>query len=95
MWIGNQLQVFNALPGWAMVIVLSFVVSLLTNVTSNTAMCTLLMPIMAIMVGKLEIMLCFAVLVILYLFRHLSHFYKFVNFYYFSRLRVLAKTLFI
>ena len=53
-WIGLQLEVFEALPGWAMVTVLSFLVTFLTNVTSNTAMCTLLMPIMAIMAEGLH-----------------------------------------
>ncbi|ELT93587.1 hypothetical protein CAPTEDRAFT_180677 [Capitella teleta] len=48
-WIGSVLQVFDVLPGWAMVTVLSLFVSFITNVTSNSAMATLLMPIMAIM----------------------------------------------
>jgi len=54
-WLGDKLIVFGTLPGWAMVLIICFLVTLLTNVTSNSATCTLLMPIMASMaegIGK-------------------------------------------
>ena len=50
-WLGDKLSVFNALPDWLMVFLLSLLVALLTEVTSNSATCTLLMPIMASMVS--------------------------------------------
>ena len=50
-WIGEQLAVFGDLPGWIMIAIICFLVALLTEVTSNSATCTILMPIMASMVA--------------------------------------------
>ena len=48
-WIGEQLAVFGSLPGWLMVAIICFLVAMLTEVTSNSATCTILMPIVAAM----------------------------------------------
>jgi len=45
--IGQQLAGLNALPLFAMIFILSISVSFLTEITSNTATATLLMPILA------------------------------------------------
>lgn len=53
-WMGEQLKSFGSLPDWLMVFLLCLLVSLLTEVTSNSATCSLLMPIMAGMVSSLQ-----------------------------------------
>ncbi|XP_056017073.1 solute carrier family 13 member 2-like isoform X2 [Ostrea edulis] len=45
-WIGEQLTVFKDFEPWVMNLVLCFIVAAATEVTSNTAICTLMMPIM-------------------------------------------------
>jgi len=63
-WIGEQLTALNVLPDWVMVLLLSLIVTLLTEVTSNSATCTILMPIMASMsesIGKNPLYLMFPV----------------------------------
>lgn len=45
-WIGQQLVVFSGAPAWVVVLVLCLGVSLLTEVTSNTASTTLLLPVL-------------------------------------------------
>ncbi|ELT88417.1 hypothetical protein CAPTEDRAFT_195705 [Capitella teleta] len=63
-WLGKQLGVFEALSDWSVVLILSFLVAMLTEVTSNTASCTLLMPIMAEMslsMGKSPLYLMFPI----------------------------------
>ena len=50
--IGEALTVFDVLPDWFMVTVIAFITALLTEVTSNTATCTLLMPIVSNMVNR-------------------------------------------
>ena len=57
-WIGEQLAVFGSLPGWLMVAIICFLVAMLTEVTSNSATCTILMPIVAAMVSILSVMQC-------------------------------------
>lgn len=44
--IGDQLTVFKDFEPWLMNLVLCFIVAGATEVTSNTAICTLMMPIM-------------------------------------------------
>ncbi|KAK2158809.1 hypothetical protein NP493_1769g00005 [Ridgeia piscesae] len=44
-WIGTNLSIFDALPRWFMLFVILVLVALLTEVTSNPATCSLLMPI--------------------------------------------------
>lgn len=46
-WLGNELAVFSYLDPWLMNLVFVVVVAAATEVTSNTAICTLMMPIMA------------------------------------------------
>ena len=65
-WIGEQLAVFGSLPGWLMVAIICFLVAMLTEVTSNSATCTILMPIMASMVmGFLPFIYYLALIVII------------------------------
>ncbi|KAK2140084.1 hypothetical protein LSH36_1489g00049 [Paralvinella palmiformis] len=51
--IGEALTVFDVLPDWFMVTVIAFITALLTEVTSNTATCTLLMPIVSNMAEEI------------------------------------------
>ena len=51
-WLGDELSVFSSLEPWRMNLVLCVVVAAATEVTSNTAICTLMMPIMAQIVRK-------------------------------------------
>lgn len=53
-WLGDELSVFSSLEPWRMNLVLCVVVAAATEVTSNTAICTLMMPIMAQIVRKQE-----------------------------------------
>ncbi|XP_069135427.1 solute carrier family 13 member 2-like isoform X3 [Argopecten irradians] len=46
-WVGCQLRVFRHLKSWAMNLILCLIVAGATEITSNTATATLLMPIMA------------------------------------------------
>ncbi|XP_033748493.1 solute carrier family 13 member 2-like [Pecten maximus] len=46
-WVGCQLRVFNNLEPWIMNLILCLIVAGATEITSNTATATLLMPIMA------------------------------------------------
>lgn len=46
-WLGDELSVFSSLEPWRMNLVLCVVVAAATEITSNTAICTLMMPIMA------------------------------------------------
>ena len=49
-WIGEQFAVLGELPGWLMVAFICLITAFLTEVTSNSATCTILMPIVAAMV---------------------------------------------
>ncbi|CAH1798293.1 unnamed protein product, partial [Owenia fusiformis] len=51
-WISNLLVELGSLPPWLMVMVLSFAVSMMTQVTSNTAITTLMLPILADLAAK-------------------------------------------
>lgn len=53
--IADQLAMFGGLPIVLLVLVVGIAVSLLTEVTSNTAMATLMMPIMAVTAVSMEI----------------------------------------
>ncbi|XP_021364953.1 solute carrier family 13 member 2-like isoform X2 [Mizuhopecten yessoensis] len=46
-WVGCQLQVFSGLEPWVMNLIICLIVTGVTEITSNTATATLLMPIMA------------------------------------------------
>ncbi|CAG2199132.1 SLC13A2_3_5 [Mytilus edulis] len=54
-WLGNELAVFSDLEPWLMNLVLCIVVAAATEVTSNTAICTLMMPIMAQIALQLQL----------------------------------------
>ncbi|CAG2233071.1 SLC13A2_3_5 [Mytilus edulis] len=54
-WLGNELAVFSDLEPWLMNLVLCVVVAAATEVTSNTAICTLMMPIMAQIALQLQL----------------------------------------
>ena len=46
-WVGDKLAVLDYLDPWVLNLVLCYIVAALTEVTSNTATCTLMMPILA------------------------------------------------
>lgn len=46
-WLGCELRVFKDFEPWVMNLVLCFIVAAATEVTSNTAICSLMMPIMS------------------------------------------------
>ncbi|XP_059145263.1 Na(+)/citrate cotransporter-like [Physella acuta] len=46
-WLGEQLLVFQSLNQWVVLLIISYIVCFATEVTSNTAMATLMMPILA------------------------------------------------
>ncbi|KAK3083723.1 hypothetical protein FSP39_002021 [Pinctada imbricata] len=46
-WLADQMSVFSTIPPWAMIFVICLIVSFSTEVTSNTAICTIFMPILA------------------------------------------------
>ena len=46
-WLGNQLSVLDYLAPWVLNLVLCYIVAAATEVTSNTATCTLMMPILS------------------------------------------------
>ncbi|XP_048729143.2 Na(+)/citrate cotransporter-like isoform X2 [Ostrea edulis] len=46
-FIGEQLEVLGSMPPWAMNIVLTLIIAMLTEVTSNSATTTLILPILA------------------------------------------------
>ncbi|KAK2168613.1 hypothetical protein LSH36_15g02108 [Paralvinella palmiformis] len=46
-WIAEGLTVMSNWPAWAMVFVLCLITAFLTEITSNSATCTILMPIMS------------------------------------------------
>ncbi|XP_052075275.1 Na(+)/citrate cotransporter-like [Mytilus californianus] len=54
-WLGNELAVFSYLEPWVMNLVFCIVVAAATEVTSNTAICTLMMPIMAQIALQLQL----------------------------------------
>ena len=50
-WLGEQLSVLDNLEPWLLNLVICYIVAAATEVTSNTATCTLMMPILANLVG--------------------------------------------
>ncbi|KAH9524297.1 hypothetical protein Btru_054074 [Bulinus truncatus] len=54
-WMGDQLLVFQSLDQWVILLVISYIVTFLTEVTSNVAIATLMMPILAQMAISLEV----------------------------------------
>ncbi|ESP05098.1 hypothetical protein LOTGIDRAFT_227796 [Lottia gigantea] len=47
LWIGEQLEVFKGLNPWLMLLILCYVCSFFTEVTSNVAIATIIMPILS------------------------------------------------
>ncbi|KAL4228686.1 hypothetical protein ACF0H5_011730 [Mactra antiquata] len=45
--VGEELRVLNSLSPWVLNLVLCYIVAIMTEVTSNSATCTLMMPILA------------------------------------------------
>ncbi|VDI03675.1 solute carrier family 13 (sodium-dependent dicarboxylate transporter), member 2/3/5 [Mytilus galloprovincialis] len=54
-WLGTQLAVLKPLDPWIVNMILCIIVAAATEVTSNVAMCTLLMPILAELSLQLEV----------------------------------------
>ncbi len=54
-WIGNGLSFFGGLPEVALIAVICLTITFLTEVTSNTAVATIFMPILAGLAGVLEV----------------------------------------
>ncbi|XP_060071030.1 solute carrier family 13 member 2-like [Ylistrum balloti] len=54
-WVGDKLTVFSDFDPWVMNLILCYIVAAATEVTSNTAICTLMMPIMAELAIKLGV----------------------------------------
>lgn len=54
-WLGDKLTVFSSFDPWVMNLILCYIVAAATEVTSNTAICTLMMPIMAELAIKLGV----------------------------------------
>lgn len=50
-WLGQKLAVFGALDPWLMLLIICYIVTFATEVTSNTAIATLMMPILAQLVS--------------------------------------------
>lgn len=51
-WLGQRLDILAGWPAWAMVLSLAIGVTFLTEITSNTAVTTLLMPILALTASR-------------------------------------------
>ncbi|XP_033744110.1 solute carrier family 13 member 5-like [Pecten maximus] len=47
LWLAHQMAVLTGVPNWALVFIVCLIVSLCTEVTSNNAICSLFMPILA------------------------------------------------
>ncbi|KAK3592647.1 hypothetical protein CHS0354_034725 [Potamilus streckersoni] len=54
-WIGDKMSVFNGFEPWVMNLIICSIVAAATEVTSNTATCTLMMPILAKLAGNLNV----------------------------------------
>ncbi|KAH9524299.1 hypothetical protein Btru_054077, partial [Bulinus truncatus] len=54
-WLGDQLMVFRSLDQWLVLLIISYIVCFATEVTSNTAIATLMMPILAQMSLSLHV----------------------------------------
>ena len=51
-WMGDQLQAFDVLPKGAIVFIMSLLTAMLTEVTSNTAAASILMPVLRELVSS-------------------------------------------
>ena len=51
LWVGEQLKVFSHLNQWSVAFVLCYMTAAVTEVTSNSAISTLLMPILSSLVS--------------------------------------------
>ena len=56
-WLGNELKVFADNEPWVMNLIFTFIITAATGVTSNTAMATLLMPILSSVVSTYSYLL--------------------------------------
>ncbi|CAG5120456.1 unnamed protein product, partial [Candidula unifasciata] len=54
-WIGSQLLVFRDLNHWVILLIICYIITFLTEVTSNTAIATLMMPILSQMATGLQL----------------------------------------
>jgi len=54
-WLGQELLVFKDLDQWLLLLVICYIAAFATEVTSNTAMATLMMPIMSEMALSLKL----------------------------------------
>ncbi|XP_076472990.1 Na(+)/citrate cotransporter-like [Babylonia areolata] len=55
LWLGQKLAVFGALDPWLMLLIVCYIVTFVTEVTSNTAIATIMMPILAQLSVTLEL----------------------------------------
>jgi sodium-dependent dicarboxylate transporter 2/3/5 len=55
MWLGKQLEVLDFLPTWALVLVLCLGTAAATEITSNVATCSILMPVLKNLAVALQI----------------------------------------
>ena len=51
LWVGEQLKTFAHLDRWSMAFILCYITAATTEVTSNSAISTLLMPILSSLVS--------------------------------------------
>ncbi|BFZ18608.1 hypothetical protein BsWGS_21647 [Bradybaena similaris] len=54
-WLGGQLLVFRGLNHWLILLIICYIITFLTEVTSNTAIATLMMPILSQMAISLQL----------------------------------------
>ncbi|CAG5120458.1 unnamed protein product [Candidula unifasciata] len=54
-WMGDQLLVFRDLNHWVILLIVCYIITFLTEVTSNTAIATLMMPILSQMAISLQL----------------------------------------
>ncbi|XP_059143654.1 Na(+)/citrate cotransporter-like isoform X2 [Physella acuta] len=54
-WMGEQLMVFQSLNQWVVLLIISYIVCFATEVTSNSAIATLIMPILTQMSISLQV----------------------------------------
>ena len=51
-WMSDKLSLLEVLPSWAIVLVVCIMTTIITEVASNSATCTILMPVLAKMVSS-------------------------------------------
>ncbi|XP_033742792.1 solute carrier family 13 member 5-like [Pecten maximus] len=47
LWLAQQMGIMTGIPTWVMVAIICLIISLSTEITTNTAVCTIFMPILA------------------------------------------------